>query len=80
MKSTEIIKPAALVAPLAFNGTKNSIPDSATGTNAASVAEGFPAVTSLPKSEGGLPPQEPILMVCFIFQQIRRSICKMVES
>lgn len=56
MKSTEIIKPAALVAPLAFNGTKNSIPDSATGTNAASVAEGFPAVTSLPKSEGGLPP------------------------
>lgn len=56
MKSTEIIKPAALVAPLAFNGTKNSIPDSATGTNAASIEEGFPAVTSLPKSEGGLPP------------------------
>lgn len=57
MKSTEIIKPSAMPAPLAYDGTKNKIPAAATGTNAASLEEGFPEVTSVPKTDGGLPPQ-----------------------
>lgn len=57
MKSTELIQPLAMPAPLAYEGEKNNIPNIGTeGSNAASVKEGFPAITSLPKKEGGLPP------------------------
>lgn len=57
MKSTELIQPLAMPAPLAYEGDKNNIPNIGTeGSNAASVKEGFPAITSLPKKEGGLPP------------------------
>lgn len=42
---------------LAYGGTKNTIPASATGTNNASITEGFPEITQLPVSDGGLPPE-----------------------
>ena len=50
-------QPGALSAPFAYSGDKNSIPTMATGTQAASLEEGFPAITSTPISEGGIPPQ-----------------------
>ncbi|MDO5764071.1 MAG: hypothetical protein Q4P84_00015 [Elusimicrobiales bacterium] len=36
-------------------GHKNTIPENATGTNRASLEEGFPTVTELPINEGGIP-------------------------
>lgn len=44
--------------PMAFcnTGDKNEIPAAPTGTNKASLSEGFPAITSLPSEEGGIPP------------------------
>ncbi|MGN0016210.1 MAG: hypothetical protein ACI37O_02590, partial [Candidatus Avelusimicrobium sp.] len=38
-------------------GDKNTIPENATGTNKASLKEGFPAVTELPLKQGGIPPE-----------------------
>ncbi len=38
-------------------GAANTIPTAPTGTNLASLDEGFPAITSLPPSSGGLPPE-----------------------
>ena len=57
MQSSEIIQPTTIVAPLAYGGSKNNIPTAATGSNSASVTEGFPEITSLPASQGGLPPE-----------------------
>lgn len=45
-----------LAMPFANNGTKNTIPDSATGTGRASLTEGFPPITQTPIAEGGIPP------------------------
>ena len=56
MKSTDIIQPIPLSKPIAINGLKNSIPDSATGTNNASIEEGFPEITMKAPVDGGLPP------------------------
>lgn len=56
MKSTDIIKPTPLIAPIANEGLKTSIPDSATGSNYASIEEGFPEITMKAPADGGLPP------------------------
>lgn len=52
-----ITRPANYSIPFANAGTKNTIPNSATGTNAASFTEGFPPVTMLPIPSGGIPPK-----------------------
>ena len=49
--------PDALLQPFASNGDKNTIPLAATGTQAASLDEGFPPITSTSILEGGIPPQ-----------------------
>ena len=56
MKSTDIIKPTPLIAPIANEGLKNTIPDNATGSNYASIEEGFPEITMKAPADGGLPP------------------------
>ncbi len=57
MKSTDIIQPKALSQPIATDGKKNNIPENATGSELASVAEGFPAITMENVNDGGLPPR-----------------------
>ena len=57
MKSTDIIQPTAISNPIAYNGTKNSIPENPSGTQLASVDEGFPLITETPITSGGLPPE-----------------------
>ena len=52
-----IAKPTQVATPFANSGLKNSIPQSATGSNLASLEEGFPAVTMSAVSDGGTPPQ-----------------------
>lgn len=55
---SSLSNPPVLAKPFAENGDKTSnIPTSATGTQAASLDEGFPPVTSTPINEGGIPPQ-----------------------
>lgn len=55
---SSLSNPPILAKPFAENGDKTSnIPTSATGTQAASLDEGFPPVTSTPINEGGIPPQ-----------------------
>lgn len=49
--------PEALALPFASNGQKNEIPVSSTGTNGASLTEGFPPITMKSKEEGGRPPE-----------------------
>lgn len=49
-------KPSALDIPFANSGTKNTIPSAPTGTNLASLSEGFPPVTSESIASGGIPP------------------------
>lgn len=56
MQSTDIIQPVPLISPIATEGLKNSIPDAATGTNNASIEEGFPQITMQAPANGGLPP------------------------
>ena len=56
MKSTEIIQPTPLIAPIAASGLRNNIPDDATGSNYASIEEGFPEMTMKAPKDGGLPP------------------------
>ena len=48
--------PQVIPAPVADTGLKNVIPDTATGTYLASIAEGFPEITMTPKDDGGVPP------------------------
>lgn len=49
--------PEALALPFANNGQKNEIPVASTGTNGASLTEGFPPITMKSKEEGGRPPE-----------------------
>lgn len=51
------ITPKVLNQPFANNGTKNDIPDANTGNQRASLNEGFPAITSIPIADGGIPPE-----------------------
>ncbi len=48
--------PQVLSNPIAEQGIKNTIPDDRTGTYLASIQEGFPEITMLPKTNGGVPP------------------------
>lgn len=50
-------RPTNIDLPFAYAGTKNTIPDAATGTNHASFHDGFPPVTMLPIASGGIPPE-----------------------
>lgn len=52
-----ITKPQVLAQPFCASGDKNSIPNSATGTNLASLQEGFPEITGKPLNDGGIPPE-----------------------
>lgn len=56
MKSTDMITPTPLKAPIANEGLRNTIPDNATGSNYASIQEGFPGMTMKAPADGGLPP------------------------
>lgn len=49
--------PQVLAQPFCAQGDKNTIPNNATGSNLASLQEGFPAITGLPVSQGGIPPE-----------------------
>lgn len=49
--------PKVLAMPFAENGLKNEIPVNATGTNEASLTEGFPEITMKLRADGGLPPK-----------------------
>ena len=49
--------PQVLAQPFCAQGDKNTIPNAATGSNLASLQEGFPAITGLPVSQGGVPPE-----------------------
>lgn len=57
MKSTEIIQPTPISAPIAHEGLKFNIPENATGSELASIAEGFPEITMKALDNGGLPPR-----------------------
>lgn len=52
-----LTQPTTLLKPFAENGDKNTLPVSATGTQKASLDEGFPEKTSLAPAAGGLPPE-----------------------
>ena len=49
--------PQVLQQPFAAQGDKNTIPNAATGTNKASLQEGFPPITGQPINQGGVPPE-----------------------
>ena len=49
--------PQVIQQPFAAQGDKNTIPNAATGTNKASLQEGFPPITGLPANKGGIPPE-----------------------
>lgn len=49
--------PQVLEQPFAAQGDKNTIPNAATGTNKASLQEGFPPITEQPINQGGRPPE-----------------------
>lgn len=51
-----IQQPSAIAMPFAENGVKNNLPTNPTGTNLASLTEGFPQITSEAIDEGGIPP------------------------
>lgn len=51
-----ITRPNNYSIPFANAGAKNTIPIPATGTNNASFNEGFPPVTMIPITAGGIPP------------------------
>ena len=55
--ATSIQKPQVIASPFCGSGDKNVIPATATGTNLASIEEGFPPITSKPLKEGGIPPE-----------------------
>lgn len=55
--ATSIQKPQVIASPFCGSGDKNVIPATATGTNLASIEEGFPPITSKPLNEGGIPPE-----------------------
>lgn len=51
-----LTKPQVLAQPFAADGDKNTIPNDATGTQNASLEEGFPQVTEKTIATGGIPP------------------------
>ena len=56
MQASEIIQPLAISQPVAVSGIKNTIPENATGSNLASIQEGFPQKTMISPQDGGEPP------------------------
>lgn len=50
-------QPQVLSGVIAENGSKNTIPQDATGTYLASISEGFPDITMTPVADGGIPPE-----------------------
>lgn len=52
-----LTRPPVLSKPFASQGDKTTLPVDATGTQAASLQEGFPIITSTPITQGGIPPQ-----------------------
>ncbi len=54
---TPVTRPSNYPLPFANSGAKNTIPTPATGTGKASFTDGFPAVTMLPLTSGGIPPE-----------------------
>lgn len=52
-----LTKPQTLSGPFAYKGAKNNIPEDPTGSYLASIQEGFPPITMLPKKQGGVPPE-----------------------
>lgn len=57
IKMENLTKPQIISGPFAYNGAKNNIPDNPTGSYLASIQEGFPPITMLPKKQGGVPPE-----------------------
>ncbi len=53
----DLTTPQVLSGAFAYNGEKNTIPDAPTGSYLASVQEGFPPITMMPKKNGGRPPE-----------------------
>jgi len=52
-----LAKPTQISVPFSSNGVKNTIPETATGSNLASMQEGFPVITMTDVDQGGMPPQ-----------------------
>lgn len=52
-----LAKPTQITVPFSSNGIKNTIPETATGSNLASMQEGFPVITMTDVDQGGMPPQ-----------------------
>lgn len=57
MNSTDVIQPLPMSGAIAYNGSKNTIPQDATGSELASVSTGFPDITMKALADGGLPPR-----------------------
>lgn len=57
MKQSEVLAPTPIKYPVAYAGIKNNIPLLPTGTNNASITEGFPEMTMKALKDGGLPPR-----------------------
>lgn len=55
--ASSLQQPEILLKPFANSGDKNTIPEEATGTQQASLDEGFPEITELPIPQGGIPPE-----------------------
>lgn len=51
-----LTKPTQITVPFASSGLKNTIPETATGSNRASMQEGFPAITMQDVDQGGMAP------------------------
>lgn len=54
---TPVTRPSNYPLPFAASGAKNTIPTPSTGTGKASFTDGFPPVTMLPLTAGGIPPE-----------------------
>ena len=52
-----LARPTQQSVPFASSGVKNAIPETATGSNLASLQEGFPTITMTDVDNGGMPPQ-----------------------
>lgn len=50
-------RPTNIDLPFAVSGTKNTIPDAPSGSHLASYTQGFPPITMLPITSGGIPPE-----------------------
>ena len=51
----DLTTPQVLTGAFAYNGQKNTIPDAPTGSFLASIQQGFPPITMMPKKNGGKP-------------------------